>query len=253
MYWLVRNYFQAEKGRFEAIWFFVLGSLPVIFYGIFQAIGFQKGWFDLQVFNGRINSTFTEPDWFGMYVVFLIAIIFWLKFLFWESKENVMFGKWPIQKIGNRLLDLYLLVVFIALVLTVARSAWLGFVCVVFAYFSLLFFWAWNKKDKLSWNIFFKKPFTVIYSELIYFIILVVVGIGLVYVLNLSSFHLDNRAESSFSGRQKITISCEQESEVPEQIQSIDDLEGYNCKHINLEEIEKEKEAGFEIKEVFST
>ncbi|MDA3815227.1 MAG: O-antigen ligase family protein [Patescibacteria group bacterium] len=251
LYWLARNYLQNTKDKFEVVWFFVIGSLPVIFYGIFQALAFQRGWYDLEVFNGRINSTFTEPDWLGMYLVFLSAIVFWLKFLLWESKGELMIGKWTAQRIGNLFLNLYLLVVFIALVLTVARSAWLGFFGVAVVYFSLLFFWSWNKKGKWTWNIFFRKPFTIIYSELACFVVLIGLGMGLIYIFNLSSFHLWNRAGSSFSGIQKITISCEQSSEAPEKIQSIEELEGYNCRHINLEEIEKEKDMGFEIREIY--
>lgn len=251
IYWLSRNYIQSRKEQLEAVWFFIAGSLPVIFYGVFQAIVFQSGWAELGVFSGRINATFTEPDWLGMYLVFLSAITFWLKFLLWESENKTMIANWSLKKVGNRILDFYLLLIFVALILTVARSAWLGFGFVVLVYFKILFFLSWQKKGQWAWNIFFKKPFTVIYQEFIYFLIVILVGLGLVYFFNLSSFHLANRAESSFSGMQKITVSCEENSAVPEKIKNIEELAEFNCKHINLEEIEKEKSAGFEIKEVY--
>jgi len=251
IYWLSRNYLRTKKNKFEAVWFLLVGSLPVIFYGIFQAIAFQNNWVDLEVFNGRINATFTEPDWFGIFLVFLLAVVFWMKFLLWNLTKEVMIGKWSLQKFGNRILDVYVLLIFIALVLTVARSAWLGFVGVLLAYFGLLFFLFWQRKGKWAWNIFFRKPFVFIYSEIFYFVALVVLGVGLVYVFNLSSFNLGDRAGSSFSGMQKITISCKIDSGVPEKIQNIEELEGHGCRHINLEEAEQEKQSGLEIKEVY--
>jgi hypothetical protein len=50
---------------------------------------------------------------------------------------------------------------------------------------------------------------------------------------------------------QKITVSCEVDSEVSEKIQNIEELEGVGCHHINLEEIDQKREEGFEIKEVY--
>ena len=65
LYWLARNFLQTSTQKLEALWFFSLGAIPVILFGIYQAIAFKFGWPNFQVFEARINGTFFEPDWFG--------------------------------------------------------------------------------------------------------------------------------------------------------------------------------------------
>jgi hypothetical protein len=77
------------------------------------------------------------------------------------------------------------------------------------------------------------------------------ISMVLIFAFNLSQFHFLNRAGSSLSGMEKITISCDSENFVPAKIGEVGELKQYGCKHIRLEEIPKEKESGRFVKEVY--
>jgi O-Antigen ligase len=237
LYWLARNYLQTKKQKLEALWFFLIGSLPVIFLGIYQAVAFRLSWQSFQVMTGRINATFTEPDWLGIYLVFLVAIALWLKIVMKKSRKNVRVGGWSLERAGNWILNIYLFFLFFCILLTVSRSAWLGVAGVVIVYL-ILEYWLIRKI----------KP--VVGSGLIIATVLIV-SLVLVQFSGLSTFHFGNRAASSLSGKQKITISCEREVSIPSEIENVDLLEKYSCLHINLEEIEKQESMGMIVKEVY--
>ncbi len=244
IYFLARFYFQEKQIKLEALWFFIATSLPILIFGVYQAVAFKLNWVDLQVFAERSNGTFTEPDWFGFYLVFLGALVYWVKLYLFRTENETMIGVFEIRKIGQWFLNFYLLLIILVLLLTVARSAWLGFAGVSMVYFFFLFF---QKK------IFNLRNFLRV-SFLKEFLIISWVGflaIFLVIVIGLSNFNLFDRATSSISGLQEITVSCEKNSSVPKEISSLDILAQYNCQHINLEEIESEMASGFEVKKVF--
>jgi hypothetical protein len=74
----------------------------------------------------------------------------------------------------------------------------------------------------------------------------------IIYSFNLTNFQLWSRAVST-GGMQKITIACESRTvlDLPEKIEDVLELKKYGCRHINLEDIDQEKESGFEIKEIY--
>ena len=243
-YFLARFYFQDQQRKLEALWFFVATSLSVLLFGIYQAIAFKQNWIDFQVFAERSNGTFTEPDWFGIYLVFLASVVYWVKLQLFRTKNSTMIAQFEIRRVGQWVSNFYLFLIFLVLLLTVARSAWLGFLGLTIVYFGLLF---WNKYSfklkQFSLKLILKEVLVV---GLAYGIsILVVVGFGL------SNFNLINRAGSSVSGLQEITISCAQGSNVPDKIFETADLEKFDCRHIRLDEIKQEQALGLEIKKVY--
>ncbi|MFO7807034.1 MAG: O-antigen ligase family protein [Candidatus Moraniibacteriota bacterium] len=244
IYWLTANFFLNKKRLQEALWFFVATSLPILIFGAYQAFAHKLGWPDFQIFAERSNGTFAEPDWFGVYLVFLASIIYWLNLQLFKTKNSTKIASWELRRVGKWFANFYLFFIFLVLLLTVARSAWLGFAGVTAVYFVLLW---WQGKvfkfKKLTSKSLFKESFSLM---LIYTFSIVVL-----LVFNLSQFHLINRAESSLSGMQKITISCEQDGQVPKKISSTEELSQYNCKHIRLEEISSEKNDGKLVKEVY--
>jgi len=155
-----------------------------------------------------------------------------------------MIGKKEIRQVGQWFLNFYLYLIFLVLLLTVARSAWLGFLGLTIVYFILLI---WQKSlfklKNFTWKSFFQDIFSVGIAYMVS--ILVVISFGL------SNFNLFDRASSSVSGLQEITVSCEKNSTVPKEISSLDILAQYNCRYINLEEIKSEEASGFEVKKVF--
>jgi len=150
-------------------------------------------------------------------------------------------GNWPMLKISQVVINVYVFITIAELILTVSRSAWLGAGVVLAVYIVIVFL-----KEGVV-----KAVQTVIFASL-----KIVVVIFLLNVLGLSDFHLANRATSSASGLQKITISCQdniskQHIEDGARIASIQELANYGCVHIDLEEIELEMASGGVIKEVY--
>ncbi len=242
LFWLIRTFTQTKRQMFEALWFFAVGSVPVLFFGFYQMLAFKFGWISFGIFDKRINGTFMEPDWFGMYLSILMAVILWFRFALLERKDKTMIGNLKVIKLlrAATIGDLFLMAILI--ILTVARSAWLGLAAVLVAYIVLIFM---RKKGTLLPKISYSLKESLIQATVILSAAVFVWGTGL------STFHIANRAVSSVSGMQKITISCEKNSKVPKKIESTDRLSEFGCFHIDLEDIAKEQKQGREVKEVF--
>ncbi len=252
LYFLVRVFIQSFDDLKNIIPFFLSSSFVVVLYGVWQNWQFMRGGNHFEIMAGRPNATFSEPDWLGMFLVFLIAILYVLIFKKNHSIKNIF------KKI-NSLLWFYfsfLTLTFTTLILTVARSAWLGVWMVTITFLILVLLnvndgWK-NLLKNLNWKSFFSQSLIIFSAG--------VISIGLVYFLNLTNFELGNRIQSTGSGQQEITISCvlmfsmEQNdflnSSVRE-IENVSELKKYNCRHINLEEIEREELKGNFITRVY--
>jgi hypothetical protein len=259
LYWLVRNYIQTFEDVKKIALFFLSSSVLVVFYGIWQNIQFIGGRNSFEVMPGRPNGTFTEADWLGIFLVLLISVVYLIIYYFssLSPQPPLPVGEGGFR-LGSRvrenkkyfiLATSYFLLTstFILLILTVSRSAWLGaglitliFLKAIFTNFSFKFR-DWNGKE-------FAKHLSYISGAIL-------LSIGFAYVFHLTNFQLFNRAQSTGSGLQEITIACNSRTvlELPEKIGDVSELEKYDCRHINLEDIEKEKEAGFEVKEIYRT
>ena len=258
LYFLARIYIQSFDDFKRIAPFFMGGGIIVAFYAILQNIIFINGGNSFEVMPGRPNATFTEPDWLGIFLVFLIAAIISLIYFLnkktisppeadqpWAGKKFLMTNDKIKTYIIHSTLYMLLGLVFVALILTVSRSAWLGAAFVIVGFLKIMLTNGSLKVSEWNWKNF-------IYS-LTGIIITVVISIGIVYIFNLSRFQIFNRAAST-GGLQKITIAClSQGLVVPEKIGNISELEQYGCRHINLEDIERERYLGFEIREIYRT
>lgn len=267
LYWLIRNYIQTLNDLKRIIPFFLSSSLVVVFYGIWQNILFIQGKINFEVMPGRPNSVFTEPDWLGIFLVLLVAVLYAMIYQISKSEfpisneisnskfKNLKLIQNSEFKIQNSSLYItlyyfYLVVTFILLILTVSRSAWLGAIFVTLVFLKAIFtnfsfkFRDWNGKELLKHSA--------------YVIGAILLSLGFVYLFHLTNFQLFNRAQSTTSGLQKITIACDMskldiDGNFPEKINDVLELEKYGCRHINLEDIGKERDLGFEIKEIYRT
>jgi hypothetical protein len=253
-YWMARNFTRNFKNLLENIWFFLVGADAVLAFGLYQKIAEKLGWVSMQVMDKRINSTFTEPNWLGMYLVFILALCLGAKYLLKllrrdsgclgktaQRFSNMKVANWSMLKISQVLINIWVLFIIAELILTVSRSAWLGAGVVLLAYILIIFI-----KDG-----FVKALRTVAFATVKILLVIVLLNI-----FGLSDFHLANRATSSASGLQKITISCrdniaKKQIENGARIASIQELASYGCQHINLEEIKFEQQNGGVIKEVY--
>lgn len=225
--YFVTRFFVHEKNEVITLLSLIISSGVVIsMYAVVQNILFSFGLTHMEVMPGRPNATFAEPDWLGVYLVFVLAAC--IAHLYYSSYHKHL---WKFFDIA---LYLSMFIVTIALVLTVARSAWLGALVIFFIYFIVLIA---QKKYKL-----FARHFVRISS-------LVIMSVVIVVACNLTSFELGNRAQSVRTGMQEITVSCVSQKSRDTLVQKsfvkhIGELGTYGCRHINLEEIGAEESEG---------
>ena len=254
IYLLGRIYLQ-EIGDLRRIIPVFLGSSFIIsLYGIWQNFRFTRGLPAFEVMPGRPNATFTEPDWMGIYLVLIVSLVFSSVYFFLskktrENQEEISNFEFRISKqfenynsqITKIFLFIFLVSTFVLLIISVSRSAWAG--AVVSAIF-FLFLVATNLRfNPKMWNLrTFGKSLVFISASLI-------ISLGLVYALRLTTFELGSRAASS-GGEEKITLACDDDRELPKKISSLAELENFSCQHIDLEDIEVERSEGRFIREI---
>jgi len=241
LYFLTRIYIQSFDDLKRILPFFLSSGFVVALYGILQNILFISGRNAFEAMPGRPNGTFSEPDWFGIFLVFVLAIIFSIIYHFKNTKYEIRDTKYFLLVASCWLL---ITIAFIALILTVSRSAWLGAVFVTIVFLKIMLTNASFGLSNWDWKKF-------LYS-LGGMATVIIISIGSVYIFSLSRFQIGSRAAST-GGLQKITIACQSESvkTVPEKINNIEELAEYGCRHINLEEIEQEKNAGNIVQEIY--
>ncbi len=275
LYFLVRVYVQNWNDLKRVAPFFLSSSIAVVLYGILQNILFAMGRNSFEVMPGRPNGTFSEADWFGIFLVFVLAAIYAINYKFQIANyKQISISKYKITNdsgfdflkfdfwvlFGIRLL--FFVILLTALILTVSRSAWLGAILVTLPFLKLTALRRCHPElvsgsrsfgqnvlrmmrlSKWDWRGFGTALAGIVFS--------LILSIGIIYVFNLTTFQIGSRAVST-GGMQKITIACEtgKSVSVPTNISSVEELSQYGCRHINLEDISREREAGFEIAEVY--
>jgi len=251
LYFLVRIYIQSFEDLKRVLPFFLSSALIIVIYGIWQNIIFIHGGNSFEVMPGRPNATFTEPDWYGIYLVFTLAVLYSVIFYLKNKNRLIAFGYWLLATL-----------VIISLILTVSRSSWLGAILVtlIFLKSTLLRKYAdFNEEHQNKWQNFIAilkcknlnwREFFLMLRNIV---IVIIFSIGIVYLFGLTRFQLGNRAVSA-GGLQKITIACVSTgAAVPEKITNITELDQYGCRHINLEDIDQEKSAGNNVLEIYRT
>jgi len=233
VYFVLRLFVQSKEDVITLFPIVISSGAVVAIYAIVQNMLYKMNLFHREVMPGRPNATFAEADWLGVYLVFIIAVT--LAYLHYSTYHKHLW------KFFNYALFATATTLFSALIITVARSAWLGAVSVVMIYLLILFF---SKR----YNKLVVKHFLWISATS-------VLGVIVVLVFGLTSFELDNRISSTSSGLQEITISCNNNGQVyrivPKTIDSVSELEQYNCRHINLEEINTEKTIGNTVMKIY--
>lgn len=238
VYAVGRIFWQSYDDVRQAVPFFMGSTLVVSLYALWQNLRFLAGAESFEVMAGRPNATFSEADWLGLFIVVAISVLYGLVFqtFFPKKQEGIAYPVYRIsewmRKPGAWLVSFALVLAYAILIITVARSAWLGAAAGAAVSVAILWFRVGARG-------------AVTMTALI-------AGTGLlalvsVLVFRLTPFDLINRAESTASGLQEITISCEQDSIVPVLPSKIDDtneLEPFHCRHIMLEEIGSEQAAG---------
>ncbi len=236
-YFLSKNYIQNKSDIKKVMPFLFSASGVVIIYGLWQNIRFSQGLSSFEVMLGRPNATFTEADWLGVYLVLILSLSYALFFYFAHTLNTPKNIRARFFVISNYVL---LLAVYMLLILTVSRSAWLAGVVVTGLFLLIVLtnlqfnFQKWKGKETLIWS---GKLFTTF-----------LVSLALIFLFKLTIFQLFNRVQSTQTGLQKITVACEisnkKDLNLPTQIENVSELKKYGCRFIKLEEIKKAKKAG---------
>jgi hypothetical protein len=245
LYYLARQFFQ-NVGDLKAALPFVLASgMAVSLYAVWQNVRFAGGLGAFEVMPGRPNATFAEPDWLGMYLAMMAALVYGLLF-YLDTKREGVFKKFPdssVRALG--ILSLYglLALFFVALILTVARSAWLGAALATLLFVAAVLTGGSKNVSEWRWRRALAQVSGITAVGLI--------SLAIVSVFHLTTFQLSNRAQSVASGLQKITVACDGPVDLPEKIEGVDTLAQYGCRHIDLEDIDQEVAAGKTIRETY--
>lgn len=217
LYFLGRVFLKTRASVSVALPFFVIPAVLSLGWGVMQNILFLLGKRAWAVMPGRPNGTLAEPDWLGLLVVFLL-----IPCLAWLIRRIELSETWK-----NSLVPLSgLMSLFIVLMLTVSRSAWLAALVSIGLMIGLVY----GKPKQHSFE--FAKAFFLMQ------LIVVAFGVALILVqtIPLSRFVLGERALSTASQYQTITVACQARVALPNRIQSLDELSQYGCEHILLEE-----------------
>lgn len=232
LYYLVRNFVKSREDLIKTSFFFFGSNLVVLGYGFWQVFADKFGARSFEVMFGRPNSTFAEADWLGIFLCFsLAAFLSSIKYL--DSK----FPNWK-----------YILYIFIflnltLLILTLSRSAWIGAMAIIFFFLIFNLYKKENDKAILTFREFLNNFFAIILISLI--------SLTAIHSGKLSKFDIFDRARSTATSEQKITIACDNTTNIPQMVSSTDELGKYGCRFINLEEIGFYKSQGKIITEIF--
>ena len=244
-YALTRIFIQNYQDIRRIIPFFLNASLVVVLYGIWQNMRFGMGLTHFETMPGRPNATFTEADWLGIFLAFLISILYVLIYSLGRNNSKIVLFPAGKDAVRERLFyfSLYFLLIlsYILAIIAVSRSAWLGIIASTFVFLAYILSelevnpqaWHWKKT-----GVYFSKLLGSLGMSLV-----------IIFVFSLTDFELGNRFGSTASGLQEITVSCKDEIgasklEQIKRIEQMNQLDDFNCRHIDLEDIQKEEQGG---------
>lgn len=238
LYFLVRVFVRTLYDVRQLTPFFLVSSTIVCTYALWQNVASLYGRASFQAMIGRPNATFSEADWLGLFVVLALGVGYGLLSIgiFHLHKKNELTR--AVSFIGA---FVYTTLLYTVLIITVARSAWLGALTLTLLFITGIFFFG---TVPLRLMVRRAALFTVTLA------VSFVVAIELVSVFDLSPFQFLNRIQSTGNGLQKITVSCQNAIKLPETIETVEMLGSFGCRHIPLEVIEEELKAGRVIAEV---
>lgn len=242
LYYLSRNFLRSREDLAKTAIFFMISFLTTILFGFYQVFADKFGLKSFEVMFGRPNSTFAEPDWLGIYLCFALAFFLALIFYFLRTKRKMFFSK----KYITLFLDIFIFLDLTLIILTLSRSAWIGATAVIIFYLLALVpsqKYAPAGKYIAGWKGFTRE------ATIIFFI--VILSLAAIHFGKLSKFDIFDRARSTATSEQKITIACENSTNIPASIGDVGELSKYNCRHINLEEIDLYKSQGKIVAETF--
>lgn len=228
IYFITRFFVREFHDAIKVLSITIVSGWVTSMYAIFQNILFLHGGDHQEFMPGRPNAFFAEPDWLGIYLVFVFAAC--LTYLYYNAHHKHVWKFFDVTLWGITA------TVVVATILTVARSAWLGMAMVGMLYVLILFV---------------MRRYKMCAQHVLWLGSVITVSIMIATFLPITNFELDNRIQST-TGSQEITVSCVQEIGKEQlmthgEIENVTELSAYGCRHINLEEINAEKAMGHSV------
>lgn len=219
LYGLSRIFLRKKRDITQAVSCFVVSATGVLVWGLIQNILFLNNRLSWAVMPGRPNGTLPEPDWLGGLIVLLLMIgCGWcMQKLRMEEAYRPLVLPW-----------LWVTSLFLMLILTVSRSAWLG-ALVALSVAAIGYIWLHYRK-------------VISRRSLVFFICFLgaalTVALLIALIFPLTRFQLFDRALSTASHDQTITIACDRVIDLlPDSVSTVEELsKNFGCTHITLEE-----------------
>ncbi len=228
LYALARVFIRTMDDLHMVLRFLFVSSILVAMYAIIQNLRFLAGHVSFETMPGRPNGTFPEPDWLGMYLVLFGAMLFSAGQMLSLRKDD---GTRVIRMLWHPVLFAVSTLFFAVLLMTVARSAWLGVAATLLV--SVATFVCRMRGVRA--------PITHVTATAGSFIL----ALALVVLIPLTRFDLLGRAGSVGSGLQQITVACDSaDTMLPATLHSMIELQSNGCRQIDLEAVGMEKAAG---------
>ncbi|MFA5871157.1 MAG: O-antigen ligase family protein [Parcubacteria group bacterium] len=240
LYFLIRNFVRNKSDLIKTFAFFVGSYLVVVKYGFYQVLADKFGFKSFEVMFGRPNSTFAEPDWLGIFLCFSLAAFLSVAYYLSTKRGEIEYSGWL-----KFITHLFIFSALLLAILTLSRSTWIG-IAIVSIFF--IFLIPGLGKEKGSW---FKFSYGKSAEQIAIFLIILLISIFLIRIFNLSKFDIFDRARSTATSEQKITVACAPGSSIPESVATADELNKFGCQHINLEDIASYKSRGKMIAQIY--
>ncbi len=240
-YFLARYFVRGPVTARMPFLFLTTNSVVIGFYAFWQNWQFIHGATVSTVMSARPNATFTEPDWLGIFFVFMVALLHGALYRIYLQRGRYFFAHYPLKKqFAVGALAIMMMLSFMSVLITVARSAWLGTVCVLVVFYGYII-------SRRKWHALYVLGSITIATAIIAY--------TSVTMIPLTTFDIGNRTQSASNGMQVITIACAtqedgQRAQEIHFIENIAQLESMSCRHIMLEEIESVKNKGETVVEV---
>ena len=222
---LVNRRAQENSQQFQVMsWAFILASIPVGLFALYQNIAHEYGFDSFEVMPARPNSTFYEPDWLGIYVAFVLVLLVYQLMLrgnVFKAAENraktlaQCFGIWMLFLLNT-----------IVLIISVARASWVAITGAFLGFFGLAFVALIFKKIPA-------KTFFRVLQVTLGWVLATGLALILIHFLNLTRFNLKDRVLSIVNQEHIVTMA---------------EKDGVKIK-IDLEEINFYQEQGWLISE----
>ncbi len=229
LFFTVRLFVRTENAALSLVPFVGSSFGVVVIWSLTQNILFALGKENFEVMAGRPNGLFSEADWLGMYLLLpLAAALAWLYRAAILHKRQIDW-MWPLG---------VLFVGTILILISMTRSAWIGF-------FAMSCFFAFSVGLSF-WKLGEPKRALLLLGQVL---LVVFLAWGTVPLLHLSRFAIFDRAVST-SGKQKITVACQEAHRAPSVIRTVEELQASGCEHIQLEERAARLAAGQSVQEI---